>query len=179
MATYVAFLRAINLGAKRKFPKDDIKAATEAAGFTGVETYINTGNVRLDTSLRSPAKIAAKLEAAYLADRGFEVPTMVFTPAELARIVAEIDDLWATHGQPVQHSITLFPASASAAAVDAVVAVAEGTPDRVLVSERWAHVLLGINFHESRVLVSKQFAALGQGTARNASVIREVTRRWC
>ena len=33
MATYVAFLRAINLGAKRKFPKDDIVAATQAAGF--------------------------------------------------------------------------------------------------------------------------------------------------
>ena len=28
MATYVAFLRAINLGATRKFPKDDIVAAT-------------------------------------------------------------------------------------------------------------------------------------------------------
>ena len=30
--TYVAFLRAINLGAKRKFPKDAIVAAVEAAG---------------------------------------------------------------------------------------------------------------------------------------------------
>src|SRR4051794_20858140 len=45
MPTYVAFLRAINLGATRKFPKDAIRAATEAAGGSGVETYINTGNV--------------------------------------------------------------------------------------------------------------------------------------
>lgn len=80
MATYVAFLRAINLGAKRKFPKDAIVAAVEAAGFTEVETYINTGNVRFDTTMRSRAKIEAALEEAFLADRGFEVPTIVFTP---------------------------------------------------------------------------------------------------
>ena len=43
MATYIAFLRAINLGATRKFPKDAIKASVEAAGGTDVETYINTG----------------------------------------------------------------------------------------------------------------------------------------
>ena len=42
--TYIAFLRAINLGARRRFPKDAIKAATEAAGGTDVETYINTGS---------------------------------------------------------------------------------------------------------------------------------------
>ena len=45
MPTYVAFLRAINLGPNRKFAKADIVAATEAAGGTDVETYINTGNV--------------------------------------------------------------------------------------------------------------------------------------
>ncbi|HEY9564422.1 MAG TPA: DUF1697 domain-containing protein, partial [Nocardioides sp.] len=49
MPSYVAFLRAINLGAKRKFPKDDPRSAVESAGFTDVETHINTGNVRLST----------------------------------------------------------------------------------------------------------------------------------
>ena len=83
MATYVGFLRAINLGAKRKFPKDAIVRATEAAGFTDVATYINTGNVRFDTTLRSRAKIEAALEEAYRAEAGFEVPTIVFTTKEL------------------------------------------------------------------------------------------------
>lgn len=178
MSTYVAFLRAINLGAKRKFPKEAIVAATEAAGFTGVETYINTGNVRLETAMRSPARISAALEAAYLADRGFEVPTMVFTSAELHTIVAEIDTLWARHGEPAQHSVTLFASAPSAEDAAAAVEVAEGTPDHCAVGARWAHVLLGVNFHESKLLTSKQFAALGVGTARNATVIRAVTQRW-
>ena len=88
MATYVAFLRAINLGAKRKFPKDDIVRVTEAAGFADVATHINTGNVRLGTAMRSRARIEQALEEAYLADRGFEVPTVVYSQAEL-REVAE------------------------------------------------------------------------------------------
>ena len=79
MPTYVAFLRAINLGATRKFPKDAIKAAAEKAGFTDVETYINTGNLRVTTRMRSRAKVEAALEKAFLEDRGFEVPTIAFT----------------------------------------------------------------------------------------------------
>ena len=78
--TYIAFLRAINLGAKRKFPQAAIVAAAESAGFTDVETYINTGNVRVTTSLRSRAKVEAVLEKAFAAEAGFEVPTIVFTP---------------------------------------------------------------------------------------------------
>ena len=34
MARYIAFLRAINLGAVRKFPKQAIRSCVEAAGFT-------------------------------------------------------------------------------------------------------------------------------------------------
>ncbi len=91
MATYVGFLRAINLGAKRKFAKADIVAATEAAGFTDVATHINTGNVRFTTSLRSRTKIEGALERAYLKRAGFEVPTIVFTQAEIREIVAEAE----------------------------------------------------------------------------------------
>lgn len=86
MPTYVAFLRAINLGATRKFPKGDIVAATAAAGFGDVATHINTGNVRLTTSMRSRARIEDALERAYAADRGFEVPTIVYGQAELREV---------------------------------------------------------------------------------------------
>ncbi len=57
VATYIGFLRAINLGAKRKFPKDEVVAAVERAGCTDVATHLNTGNVRFDSRLRSRAKV--------------------------------------------------------------------------------------------------------------------------
>ncbi len=177
MPSYVAFLRAINLGATRKFPKDAIKAAVESTGCTGVETYINTGNVLLTTRMRSRAKVEAALEKAFLADRGFEVPAIVFTPAELVDIVADVDELWAAYGEPQAHAVTLFKQPPPADAVETVEALDLG--DVPVVRGRVAHVLLMNNVHESKVLASKEFARLGKGTARYDRVIRAITERWC
>jgi len=177
MPTYAAFLRAINLGATRKFPKDAIKAAVESAGGTDVETHSNTGNVRLTTSLRSPAKIETALEKAFAADRGFEVPTMVFTLAELVEIAEHADRLRSEHGEPMAHYVTLFKAAPAAAAVAALAEVAvEG--ETVLVEGRAAHGLLYRPFNESRLLSSRAFVALGVGTARNVTVIRALAQKW-
>ena len=85
MPTYVAFLRAINLGRTRKFGKDDVQRATEAAGGVDVATYLNTGNVRLTHRARSLARLKAALEASYLAQTGFEVPTVPSISAYAAR----------------------------------------------------------------------------------------------
>lgn len=179
MPTYVAFLRAINLGAKRKFPKDAIRAAVEGIGFTGVETHINTGNVRLDSRMRSRARIEAALEEAFLADRGFEVPTMVFTTDEVAAIAEEVDELAAEYFVPAAHYVTLFKEPPTASAVAALDALSfDGEVARV--RGRVAHLLLKEPGQlGSRLLHSKAFPALGIGTARNATVIRAIAAKWC
>ncbi len=179
MPSYVAFLRAINLGANRKFPKDAIRASVEAAGFTDVATHINTGNVRLTTPMRSRPRIEATLEAAFLADRGFEVPTMVFSLAEVQAIADDADELVGEHGQPAGHYITLFKEPPTDEAIAAVHALSfEG--EVAVVRGRVAHVLLTEPGQlGSRVLNSKAFPALGVGTARNATVIRAIVEKWC
>ena len=177
MPTYVAFLRAINLGAKRKFPKDAIKAAVETAGGRDVETYINTGNVRLTTSLRSRTKVEAALEKAFEADRGWAVPTIAFTPAELVGIAEDAERLEAEHGEPQAHYVTLFKTPPPAVAVTAL-AGAEFEGEQAYVEGRAAHALLYRPFHESRLVTSKLFGALGQGTARNVTVVRTLADKW-
>jgi uncharacterized protein (DUF1697 family) len=179
MPTYLAFLRAINLGATRKFPKDAIKAATEAAGGSDVETYINTGNVRLTHSARSVAKVQAALEKAYADEAGFEVPTIVFTAADLAALTARAEELHAGHDGPIgNHYVTLYATAPSAAAVEAVHAL-EREGETVVVDGRAAYVLLAGNIHTSKLLASKEFTALGRGTARTVKVLRTVTEKWC
>src|SRR6476620_5501021 len=108
MPSYIAFLRAINLGANRKFPKEAIKAAVEEAGGTDVETYINTGNVRFTSTLRSRAKVEAALERAVLADRGFEVPTIVFTLAELGEVAADAEKLAGERDDGGRHYVSVL-----------------------------------------------------------------------
>ncbi len=174
MATYVGFLRAINLGAKRKLPKASIVRAVEAAGFTDVETYINTGNVRFDTTLRSRAKIEAALEEAFEAEAGFEVPTIVFTQKELVAIAEEA----ASFGHGGRHYVSLLKQAPSAAAVEKVEAA--GTADEVAkVGGRAVHLLLGENYHEARLTNAVVEKHLGVATNRNLTVVRALAEKWC
>ncbi|GAB6985807.1 DUF1697 domain-containing protein [Nocardioides pyridinolyticus] len=174
MATYLAFLRAINLGAKRKFPKDAIVAAVEGAGFTAVETCINTGNVRFQTTLRSRARIEATLEEAFLADRGFEVPTIVFTPDELRAIAAEA----ATFGHGGRHYVSLLKSPPTASAI-AAIEERSSAEEVARVGGRAVHLLLGENYHEARLTNAVVEKELGVATNRNLTVIRTLAENWC
>ncbi len=86
MATFIAFLRAVNLGRTRKVPMADARVWLGAAGLGDVETYIQTGNVRFTTSLRSRSKVERVVEEVLEERCGFDVPAMVFTPAELRQV---------------------------------------------------------------------------------------------
>ena len=87
--------------------------AVEAAGFTDVATYINTGNVRFDTPLRARAKIEAALEKAFEAEAGFAVPTIVFTQKELVEIAEQAASF--DHGG--KHYVSLLKEAPTAAAI--------------------------------------------------------------
>ncbi|MCD4527025.1 DUF1697 domain-containing protein [Nocardioides sp. cx-173] len=176
MATYVAFLRAINLGANRKFPKAAIVAATEAAGFGDVETYINTGNVRFGTAMRSRARIEAALEQAYRESQGFEVPTILFTPAELRRVADDADRLAADHAG--RHYVSLLKDEPSAATAR-VLEERSTEQERVHVEGRAVHLLVGQSYlgaSTNNVAVER---LLGVATNRNVTVIRALREKWC
>ena len=100
----------------------------ESTGATDVQTYINTGNVLLTTSLRSPRRVEDVLEQAFLADRGFEVPTIAVRPAELVQIARDADRLAQRVGDPRGQYVTLLkepPTAGSVAALQDVAAEGE------------------------------------------------------
>lgn len=181
MPTYAAFLRAINLGPTRQFPKASIKSATEAAGATEVETYINTGNVRLTTGLRSRAKVESALETAYAADRGFEVPTIVFTLADLKQIVSDAqeiaDGLDPEMAVDRRHYVSLLksePAPEAAALIEGL-----STPEALaVVRGRALHLVLATAYHATQLGNAQVERALGVATNRNLTVVRALAERW-
>ncbi|MGI8522482.1 MAG: DUF1697 domain-containing protein [Nocardioides sp.] len=175
MATYIAFLRAINLGATRKFPKAAILEACEDAGCTDVETYLNTGNVRVTTSLRGRARVEQALEQAFRAEAGFDVPTVVFTPKELSAIAAHAERLSADHSG--LHYVSLLkksPTKAQVAKLDG--AGKEG--ERAVAEKRGVHLLLGKDYHTARLTNAVVEKHLGPATNRNLTVIRTLADRW-
>lgn len=178
MPTYVAFLRAINLGANRKFPKDDIRRVVEGVGFTDVETHINTGNVRFTTPMRSRAKIEAVLERAFAADRGFEVPAIVFTTAELAEIARDATALSAERPGLERHYVYLLKDEPSADAVARIEALASAEGEMV-VRGRAAHALLGPGYQAGSVDPLNAAKLLGVATNRNLAVVTAIAAKWC
>jgi uncharacterized protein (DUF1697 family) len=175
VATYIAFLRAINLGARRKFPKDAIRAAVEAAGGDRVETYINTGNVRLESRLRSRGRVEVVLEEAFLADRGFEVPTIVFTPTELREIAEDAKRF--ADGHEGRHYVSLLKAEPTPEAVRLI--EESGTAGEVArVGGRAVHLMLSANYHEATLTNTVVEQHLGVATNRNLTVISALAERW-
>jgi uncharacterized protein (DUF1697 family) len=173
--TYIAFLRAINLGSTRKFPKAAIVRACEAAGFTDVETYINSGNVRVTTSMRSPAKVEAALEKAFEDEAGFEVPTVALTQKELRDIAADAVELGEGHdGRYYVSLLKRAPSTADAKRLDG-----EGREgERAIVRGRGAHLLLGADYHTAQLSNAVVEKHLGVSTNRNLNVIRTLAEKW-
>ena len=87
MTTYIALLRAVNVGGSGKLPMADLRAMAVALGFAEVRTFIASGNLLFESPL-SEADVKAKLEARLAAYAGKPVPVFVRTAAEMAAVSA-------------------------------------------------------------------------------------------
>lgn len=88
MKTYVALFRGINVGGNRMLPMKALKALLEKTGCTGVETYIQSGNVIFRSAVSDPSRLATQLAAAVAGSHGFEPRVIVLTRSELAKAAA-------------------------------------------------------------------------------------------
>ncbi len=87
MTTWVALLRAVNVGGTTKLPMEQLRAICTAAGMRNVRTYIASGNVVLDSDL-DEAGVRAAIEDGIEQAYGKRIPVLVRSEAELARVVA-------------------------------------------------------------------------------------------
>lgn len=176
MSTWIAFLRAINIG-QRKYPMAELRAALTAAGYGDVETHIQTGNVRLTTPVRSRPRLEAALEAVLEADRGFTVATIAMTPAELAQVARDAAELAEAGPAAYGQYVSLLKDTPSAAAATAMEALSRDG-ERVVVRGRAVHILLDIPYHLAKTSNAKVEKAIGVATNRNARVIHALADKW-
>ena len=73
MPSYVAFLRAVNVGG-RFVKMAELRTALEGAGFTDVETHIQSGNVLVRSGRRSTGAVATEMARVLGEWAGFDVP---------------------------------------------------------------------------------------------------------
>ncbi len=87
MTTYVALLRAVNVGGTGLLPMKDLAALCTGLGFANVRTYIQSGNVVLRSNL-SEQRIRKVLEAALAERLGKPVDVMIRSASELGAVLA-------------------------------------------------------------------------------------------
>ncbi len=85
MHKYIAFLRAINVGG-HTVKMDVLRQLFEALDFSGVETFIASGNVVFETATKNAQTLEKKIEQQLRTALGYEVATFIRTDAELAAI---------------------------------------------------------------------------------------------
>ena len=86
MPSYVALLRAVNVGGTGKLPMSELKAMCVALGFERVQTYIASGNV-VFSARQAGAEVKAALEKRLEAYAGKSVGVIVRTAKELAKVL--------------------------------------------------------------------------------------------
>lgn len=88
-ATHVALIRGINVGGKNIVPMAALRTALEAAGFEGVRTYIQSGNVLLRAPRRSESAVAADVEKVLESEFGVTTVVVVVAASALRKALAD------------------------------------------------------------------------------------------
>ena len=86
MTTFVALLRAVNVSGQNKIPMAELRRALGGLGLSGVETYLQSGNVVFDAQGDDPAEHAAAIHGLIDREFGHDVRVLVLTAAELAQV---------------------------------------------------------------------------------------------
>jgi uncharacterized protein (DUF1697 family) len=167
----VLMLRGINLGPTRRVPMAELRALFEEAGHGDVSTYVQSGNVLLDSDATPPD--LEREAAALISGRfGFDVPVVVRTQRELAAVV-ELNPLGDVADNPKRYQVSFLTAEPAADVVETLQAAAVGE-ERVVAHGREIYA-----WHPDGVARSKLWNALaGKGlgpgvtaTARNWTTV--------
>ena len=87
MTTFVALLRAVNVGGNNQVSMSKLRALLESLGYTGVTTYIQSGNIVFDAKERASTPLVAKIEAAIAVDFGLTIDVVVRSARELTTVI--------------------------------------------------------------------------------------------
>jgi uncharacterized protein (DUF1697 family) len=178
MPRYLALLRGINVGGHNKVAMADLRQIAADLGYTGVSTYIQSGNLLFAADEEDPARLAAALERSIAERLGVRPAVVVISAAELARVIA--GNPFGDRANPRlvhavfrndDHSESGLAAVATAAAA----ARASGSRDEAVVVGRTLFLHTPDGFGRSQ-LAAQLVASPAQasGTARNWATVTKL-----
>ena len=89
MPTYIALLQGINIGPKKRIRMEDLRALIAGLGGEDVRTYVNSGNAVFTHRSKDIPALERDVETALRDHIGMDVPVLIRTGPDLARIIAD------------------------------------------------------------------------------------------
>lgn len=165
MDTFIALLRAVNVGGTGKLPMEDLRALCAKAGFRDVRTYIASGNVVL-RGITDAKQVKQALEAALHEYAGKPVGVLVRSAAEMREAL----DANPFADSPPNRVVAIFLDDAPPA--DALAQAKNLRGERVALGRREIYVDYGDadGMRDSKL----QIPAARAGTARNMNTVAKL-----
>ncbi len=160
MTTYIALLRAVNLGPTNKLPMAVVKEACARIGFCHVRTYLASGNVVFRSELKE-AQVKKALEAALGEYAGKPVSVVVRTGAEMVEVLKGNP----FPSMPGNKTVAIFLDGAPEE--NALDTVTNQVSEELRVGRREIYVYYADGIGEAKLRIP----AAKQGTARNMNTI--------
>ena len=91
---FVALLRGVNVGGNNMISMSSLKKSFETMGYTGVLTYINSGNIIFKSKEADARKLERKIEQMLSRDYELESKVVVRSLSEMANTVQSLPGTW-------------------------------------------------------------------------------------
>lgn len=180
MPTYVALLRAVNVGG-RFYKMADLRGHLAESGLEEVETHIQTGNVRFRTSMRSAAKVERHVEEVLGEHCRFDVPAVIFSPRELRHVYEAAQGIAPPSygaGEGQRRYVTFYKVGqAPTGELAERIAAWDEPGESAVVIERATHIWLDKPSMEAKFFGAFK-KALAPGTNRDLKVVRVLNEKW-
>ena len=165
MASFVALLRAVNVGGTGKLPMSDLTAMCEELGFAEVRTYIASGNV-VFASRKSEAAIKTVLEKRLAAYAGKSVGVLVRSAAEMALVSSDNPFPKAAPNRAMAIFLDAAPPK------DTLTLVRGRKDEEIKLGRREIYVHYGEGMGQSKLVIP----AAKFGTARNMNTVATLAK---
>jgi uncharacterized protein (DUF1697 family) len=166
----VVMLRGINLGATNRVAMPALREALAQAGFENPRTYVQSGNIVLETDLDG-SELSVRVEALITQVFGLSVPAVTRSGQELERVVAENPFSELAEQEPKRFQVSFLRGELDPSIADRLAELASGG-ERVAVWEREVYA-----WHPDGVARSKLALKLGAKAGLGQDVIA-TSRNW-
>lgn len=102
---YIVLLRGINISGKNKISMSELKKALEESEYTNVSTYLNSGNVILESNTKNEEAIMKDIHEIIKVKFNLEIPVFVMDESYLESILSNSPEWWGTSNKEIYDNL--------------------------------------------------------------------------